>query len=439
MNGFWNNMKLKLPQSIRVFGYIEGAHIKVFGHRMSEEMRIFLRNFSWSFSAGLLVAIIMFFVNIMAGRFLGPLEFGKYNYVLSLATSSTFFFLLGNNQSSIRFVSDTKYLKRRNRLLSALFSLTIFQSVIFFVATILFGNWLAIKFNVGIATVYFIFFLGLIFSLKELLDSFLRSLGLFKEQSMAKVGDAILVLSAFFIFLFSFRERLEYFHYALSMIIGAIFSLGFFCYLTYHRFEKFGREEIVTVLHYNKFLVIGGVSGLLMTLEKVFIGKYIGVKELGIYSAYYASSQMVISNLAIIFMNIFWPMVIMNRNALQSVIAKLTKVFFHYLPFWVILNFCSIAFFLTLYGKQYPFYLSFLVLFSSSSLLNVFFFVFMSILNVDRIFHSIIVSTVVNVLLILSIVFFKSIPVYLVFQIVIYSLGIFYVRRNILNDLAKKV
>ena len=186
-------------------------------------------------------------------------------------------------------------------------------------------------------------------------------------------------------------------------------------------------------------MIIGGFSGFIIGLEKVFIGKYIGTESLGNYSAYYASSQMIISNFGILFMNIFWPTIVKNKENIVVVVNKLSKIFFRYFPVWVALNFISISFFIFLYGKQYHMGVILILLFSVASLLNVFFFVFMTILNIDKISRAILVNMLVYGILILSIVIFRSIPAYLVVQIVIYLIGIMYVRKNLMHNALIKI
>lgn len=417
----------------------EVLHLRIFGHEMGGEMRSFLKNLSWSFFGGMIAAGIMFAVNILAGRFLGPLGYGEYNYIYSLAASLTFFFLLGNNQSSIRHIADEEYKNRRSKILSALLFLTIIQSIILFLVIFVFRSALSEKLNLSVNVIYFIVFMGFIFSFKELYDSFLRSFGLFKKQSLIKVIDAFFVLLFFIASIYILNGEIEYFHYAWAMIAGAIFSILAFLYLTGGQFSKFGKKEIFTIFNYNKFLIIGGFGGFVMSLEKVFIGKYMGIENLGIYSAYYASSQMIISNLNILFMNIFWPTVVKNKENISVILGKLETLFFKYSPLWIISNFVSISFILLLYGKQYPIYWLFILLFSISSLLNVFFSILMSIMNIDRVSQTIPINFIIYGVLISSVAIFKSISVYLMVQIIIYLIGIAYVRKSLTHNTVAKL
>jgi O-antigen/teichoic acid export membrane protein len=414
-------------------------HLWVFGHEMSDEMRKFLKNLSWSFFGGFIAAGIMFLVNVVAGRVLGPLEFGKYNYAISLATAFIFFFLLGNNQSGIRFISDKSYSDRKGAFLSALFVLTLLQSIVFLGIIFLFKGFILEYFNLSSSLLYYVLLLSLIFALKELLDSFIRSLELFKIQSIARILDAVFVLMTFASFYIIFKSEISYIYYVASIAGGGLFSIVyFFCFIKKH-FRSFGKEEIKINFRYSKFLILGGLMGWIMSLEKVFIGKYIGMESLGNYSAYYASSQMIISNIGLLFMNIFWPSIVRNKDNIRPVIDKISNIFLKYFPIWAIINFISVYVFMSFYGKQYDMNIWLVLFFAVASIANVFFFVFMNFMNIDRIRHAVIINTIIYIILIGSIIIFRSISIYLAVQILIYLIGIMYVRGVLLRDTMKKI
>lgn len=418
----------------KVILLIESLHVKVFGHAMSDEMREFLGHLSWSFLGGFIAAGIMFFVSIFAGRILGPLEFGKYNFIISLATAAIFFFLLGNNTSSIRYMSDRKYENKKGNILTAISFLTVIQAIIFLLLVVVLKNVIAGVFNLDSNIIYFVFFLALSLSLKDLLDSFIRSLGLFRSQGVARITEAIIVLTAFFLLYLFYGHRMNYIRYAEAMMFGAIFSIVYFFNFVRKHFRRFGRSEIKLIFHYNKFLILGGLIGFAISLEKVFIGKYIGIESLGIYSAYYASSHLIVSNIGILFMNTFWPAIVKNKDNTRPVIDKLNKILLKYFPLWLTINFISVYVFMLFYGRQYPMILSLIFLFSLSSLANIFFFIFINFMNIEKIFHATMINTAIYIILIGSIVIFRSIPIYLIIQIIIYLAGIVYVQRRMLHN-----
>ena len=91
----------------RLFQIAEIIHLRVFGHAMSDEMRKFLGNLSWSFFGGIIAAGIMFAVNILAGRWLGPEEYGKYHIVLALGQVFVIPMLMGMNTSAAYHIAKT--------------------------------------------------------------------------------------------------------------------------------------------------------------------------------------------------------------------------------------------------------------------------------------------------------------------------------------------
>lgn len=426
-----------LREKVKVFA--EKLHEKIFHHAMSDEMKLFLENLSFSFFLGVLTSGLLFVTNISAGRILGPAGYGEYNYFLSLATSSTFFFLLGNNSSGTRFVSDQKYKEKREALLSASIFLTLIQAAVFFVFVYAFRGFLGDKLDLSDSSILLIFFFGLIFSFRELFDSFLRALGFFKRQSAMKFLDSIFVILAFFSFYFLSRKTFTYLYYVASLMAGATIFIVAALYSLRKRLVFFTWDDVVLLLHYNKFLIIAGVSGLILSSDKVFIGKYIGNAELGVYSAYYTSSQTVISTIAIVFMNIFWPVVIRNKENLKPIVKKLEIAFYRYFILWFILNVLSGSTFLLFFGNEYPFQLILMLLFSLASLLNIIFFVFMGILNIDQIGRATFINLVIYSFMVSSIILFRSVYAYLIAQILIYVLAAIYVRKMIHVNICKNV
>lgn len=409
----------------------ENLHLRIFGHEMSEEMRKFVGNLSWSFFGGIIAAGIMFAVNISAGRILGPDGYGKYNYLLSLATVSMFIFLWGNNLSGVRYISDKKYVTEKKSILTAAFVLSLSQAILFLLAILFLRGFIVKHFGIDEIMIYLIFMFGFVLSFKDLFDSFLRALGLIKKQSFFKIFDAIVVAVVFLSVFYFLKEKFSHLEYIYSFMIGGLLFILFSSHAINGNFVRFKWAQVSLLLNYNKFLVVASVAGLIIGLDKIFIGKYIGTESLGVYSAYYASAQLIISNLIVIFMNIFWPAVIKNKESLGAIIKKTDTIFFRFFPVVVFLNFFSITFFVYLFGSKYPFDLSLTALFSIASILNVAFFLFVSLLNIDKINNSVILTLVCYSLLILSIVIFKNINIYLIAQIIIYASGILFVRHKL--------
>jgi len=62
----------------RAISFTEVLHRRIFGHEMSDVMRKFLSNLSWSFFGGVASSVIMALVTILAGKNLGAVSFGEF-------------------------------------------------------------------------------------------------------------------------------------------------------------------------------------------------------------------------------------------------------------------------------------------------------------------------------------------------------------------------
>lgn len=411
--------------------FSEIFHLRIFGHKMSETMREFLGNLSWSFFGGVSAAGIMFLVNILAGRWLGPLGYGNYNYLLSFASSSMFIFLLGNNSSGVRYISDIKYKEEKDSILTASLVLSLAQAALFLLIIILLKNLILTRYSIENNIAYLVFVFGFILSFKDLFDSFLRSLNLIKKQSCIKIADATLVFMSFLFFYYFLREDFSYIFYIYSFLLGGTLFIASSFYLIRKNIAKFEWKHIFLIMHYNKFLILCSVGAFIIGIDKILIGKYIGTEKLGIYSAYYASSQLIISNLLLIFMNIFWPAVIKNKENLSVIIGKIDLIISKFFLIFLVLNFASISFFVYLFGKEYPFNLFLITLFSISSILNIIFYLFIGILNIEKIKHSVAIMVICYSTMVSSIVIFRSIEIYLIFQVTVYIMGVLYIRNKL--------
>ncbi len=407
----------------------ETLHRWFFGQEMSDVMKEFLKNLSFSFFGGIVAATIMFGVSIIAGRILGPLGFGTYNYLLSLATTSMIFFLLGSNTGAIRFLSDEKYEERRGAFMSATLAIIAIQGIIFFCIVLLTSNYLQAQLNLNPLLFSLVFIFSAVFAFKEITDSFLRSFLLIKKQAIFRVVDALCVFGTLVFFLLM-NDSFSPVDYAYSVIFGAFIFITLSIFHLRKQLSFFSFIEIKQLLGYNKYLLLVALSGIILSFDKVIIGKTIGTEALGVFSAYYASSQLIISNLGLVFMNVFWPFVIKNKNNIPAILGKLDVLLLKFLPIGIILNSVSVTFFVSLYGEEYPLHLILIILFAIASIANIVFFVYTSLLNIDRVFQSAFIFLTVNLLLISTLVFFKDIQIYLMAQIVLYFLGALFIRRR---------
>ena len=341
----------------------EMAHRKIFGEEMSEEMRNFLGHLSWSFFGIALSSLVLFTINILAGRIFGPEGYGKYNLVLVYANIITMLILLGLDTVSIKYIADSKNDESIKKHLSNSLWIVLFMSLVFFIFGILVWSWMdnSIGINRNILLISILF--GILLSLKNILDSFMRSLRYFKFQSSVKIIESFVVAFFFLGLVFAINHRsFEYYIYSLILGSLAVSLLYFFRIsnkITTWDYQSF--EKTVPYLKATITLIIVGV--IVGSIDKIFIGRFIGFKELGIYSAYITATIIFSAQLVLVFDNVFFPMVSKVEDK-SGIIKKIDRMV-------VILSLPIFAFFfifsyliLKLFGNQFSINLIYIGIFS---------------------------------------------------------------------------
>ncbi len=423
----------------KLFRIAEIVHLRIFGHEMGEEMRNFLNHLSWSFFGGIIAAWLMFVVTILAGRLLGPEEYGKYNAVLSFATILSILYLFGMDISSVRYLSDKKFSNSEKKIFTTTFFVVLFMQCI---VTILLLIWHRF-FLMGIPVPENLFIFGILFaiviSLKTLVNGFLRAFHEYKKQSIYRILDAGFVLSSFIAIVLIYQRQVAS-SYILSFMFGGVFFISFSFLVLRQYFSKFDFSILKKIFYeYNRHLLIMSFIGVVLVSDKLVIGKLLGFEVLGYYGAYYASSHLFVSEIGGIFMNVFWPSVIKNEESMLEIVRKLTKLFIFYSPIWVIfISFSTFILFL-FFGSAYSIRYDYIILFSMSAFFGYMFSIFVSFLNINHIRKSIFMVGIFTSCSLLSLLVSKNIGVYVFVQILLQIVLIYHIRATLLKYEYEKI
>ncbi len=331
----------------------EIVHLKFFGHPMSDTMREFLGNLSWSFFGGIIAAGILFVVNIIAGRILGPEEYGKYALVVAMANIFIIPMTFGLDVATTHYVARSNNKNVQKKYISSTISMFIILLFITIINLYFFRTFLARLFSAQVYAVEMaIFFAGLLV-IKNIFDASIKGLKLFKYQSLVKIIEATTIVTVLFTFCL-LLSQLSFVNYLEAIMVGyfVFIILIFFKIIKYFRFSFIYKGQL---LMYGFYAMIGSVNGVLLnSFDKIFINKYIGQEQLGIYNAYYMSSVIVISQIVVIFVNVFFSQTssLKNKKIVLEKINKLAKVLFF--PMFIVLM-GVISLLVVLFGDKYPF------------------------------------------------------------------------------------
>lgn len=406
----------------KLFQISETLHLRIFGHEMGSEMQIFLKNLSWSFFGSFFSGVLLLVAGIIAGKVLGPQQFGEYNSILSLAMTLSALFLLGIDMTSIRFLSDLDYKKSAGAIIIISFFLTCVLGII------ISGLFFILNSTFGFSQHYlWIVALAFLVALKNLVNGYLRSFSLIKYQSAFKLVDALLVFCLLIGGLVFFKGY-SYSFYLTAIVSGGIFFVvASFLLLRKGIVWSYQTGLISGLFKYNRFLFFMSLFSVGGFIDKFLIGKYVGIPELGYYSAYYLASHVIVAELLAMFMNVFWPSVIKNFSSAREIVRKINTVFLYFSWFFLLIIASIIVIFLSFFGDAYQINYTLVTLFSLSTFFGMVYSVYASFLNVNYMKYSMIMSIILYSLYPVSIIVFKSIEGYLLTQILLQAIATIFI------------
>ncbi len=362
-------MKTKIQQ--KTISFLDKIHQWLFQQPLSKEMLSFINNLSWSFFGGIISAAIIFIVNIIAGRILGPDQYGQYSLVMALSAIFVILMTWGLDTAIVFYVarnniSTVKKQYRGNVLL--LYGILSFSVVIFLY---LIKTKLILWFKAPSIVIYWAIIFALFYSLKNIADAFIKSAHQFRFQSFLRILAAIVILLTFGLFVF-FTNFNNFSNYLTVILFGGlVFVLATFIY--FRKKIIFSWKYTQPLLSYGSFAIVGAFSGILLnSFDKILINQYLGSYQLGIYNAYFTVSVALITQLIAMFINVFFP-VLSSLSNKEVIFYKINKVFFIlFLPLFIIIS-LIISLAISLFGQQYPFDFYLILEFSFLSTLIIYF------------------------------------------------------------------
>ena len=352
-----------------IINILEKLHIKIFHHPMSGEMKIFIKNLSWSFLAGM-TAIPLIAITTLAGRFMGPTEYGKYSLLLIINQYITLFIFFGLDITSTKYIAKAQSDAEKKVIISTIFNfILVLLSSVFLMALLSYPILSHFSPHYSLFMILTIYY-TVVVTIKTILDLFIRGIEKFKIQTIGKIIEAT-TIAAIFILLFLFFKKNNFISFLFVINTGAIaIAIYYFVYL-FKYFGKGNREILKNQLSESKNYFISGLLGtLFITADRLIIGKYLGVEALGIYSAYYLASFTVISQINLLFANVFFPVTArLKDKSFANKIDRLLSIGF--LPLLLILGGIMYVM-LIIFGKEYP--MNYLYILEFSIISSLYFF-----------------------------------------------------------------
>lgn len=334
-------------------GLAEKMHYLIFGYEMGREMKEFLGHLSWSFLGGITASAIVAIANVLAGRWLGPAEFGKYGLVVAISNIFVIPMTLGVDTASTYFIAKSKSADEKNRYFNS--SLLIVSILIIIVALLfLFFEKIIINLvsiNIDLYNVIIVF--SVLMAWRSISDSAIKGFHFFRFQSVMRIVEALIVIIFFFVFIRT-NGLFNYKAYTFAILAGYIFAiLGLLWRLRKRLFICL--IHVRKIFSYGKYAILGSVCGiLLISSDRILINRFLGAEKLGVYNAYLTFSAIILSQVTVLFINVFFPYMISleDKGIILKKINRLTA--FSFLPILLFL-FIILWIAIHLLGHKYKF------------------------------------------------------------------------------------
>ena len=363
-------MKIKERVLKYTIPFIDKIYFSIFRHYMSEETKRFLYHLSFTFFATGIAAIIMFVVNIFATRLLGPEEFGKYGVIISLGQIITIFTTLGLSSILVKYIIPEKRGVNGILILQTLI-FTAVTSIAALLLFLLFKDVFMSLVNIDNSLFLILMILVPFLTFFNIFEAFNKGFLRFKFQAIWQIINAFLIIFAFLLLFFVFRFQ-TFSAYILPFLLGYFaYSLITIIYFLRRReitfnFSKALRNfpDFYKIIVYAKYTFLGGFIWYIISgLDKIFLNKFIGFNETGLFQAYLTASITVLGVFYTSLINVFFPTATNFKNY-RVVFDKIKKLsWLSFLPM-ILAEFIIISIILKLYGTQYEYNALYVLLFS---------------------------------------------------------------------------
>lgn len=348
----------------KLFALINTIYRTVFHEEVSFEVEKFIKNLSYVGIGTVIASVFSFSYNILAGRWLGPSEYGTFTLVQSVAMFLYIPMLLGFSTAMVKYNAEKVDFTRQRSIISTTYILVLLFTVVSILVYLVFSKEIMAFFSISSEIFYFALLFAVLFVIYTLTTGTLRSLHMIRAYSRLMPVQSAILFFAFLTFAFVFRE-LSFKSPLYSMLLAYGVTGGIIlAFLRKYLRPEFSKEWAHKLHRYSVYSLMGGISAALYSnLDKIVINMYMPVSNVGIYWAYNYSFTTLILLFTSIFVTVFFPVASMCSNK-EVLFKRINKIVILLILFGWPLAIGTGCVILKLYGGSYPFDLSLTLLFA---------------------------------------------------------------------------
>ena len=355
-----------------------GVHLLIFKSQPGDTTKRFIKNLFYAMSGVGGATLITFGFNVLAIRYLGPTEFGKWNLISSIAELFVILPLWGLTNASLRYLGSDK--EHQKEIIGTSFRTVFLLSLLLFPSYLFFSPSLQKTLAIDNLLFSFAVIYALVLVFFYIFQSFFQGSENFKKLSFLWIGSAFIFVGVVWVYLFGFHDYSFKGLYwgnlgrlLLIILAGVVFFNKELLDFSSRKFKKlftYGSLSMLSV--FAGFFSLGATDNLM-------INYFMDSTSVGIYSAYYIIFAILTGRIFNTFSQTFIPAASGTGDVkiLFSKAATLTKrgvfpVFLgNILLIWILFR---------LYGKEFSFDIFLAMIISLSTSIYCFRMIFGNIL-----------------------------------------------------------
>lgn len=351
--------------------YFYKLHLTLFNSEPSPLMNKFVSSLNWSLLGFMISGLIFFIVNIFAGKYLGPEQYGKYNLIASIGSFVSVFMIFGLDATSIKYVSGTEKKSDKKKVITNILLVTLISSIIIMIILSLFSQQVSSYLKTNRLLVISGGIFGLTIAYKTITDNIIKALHLFKTQSLVKIIESTSAF-LFFLFIFMILEKGSYLYYFLIIASASTITIAIYLVKIKPYMKHWDKEAWNSISHYWKLTLITSIIGIIIaSIDKFMLSRYLGASQLGLYSAYMLPSTVIIGQLINALINVFFPLINTTDNKI-AVLNKINKLaYIGFLPIIITVSIIS-TIIIRILGPQYQFEFIYVIIISLISFMQIY-------------------------------------------------------------------
>jgi len=343
---------------------------KLFHEGIDEEVENFIKNLSYVGFGIILSTIFVFLFNFVAGRLLGPIGYGNFTLVQSIAMFLYIPMILGFNTAMMKYCAEYRDSDSQNKIISTTYSIVILLIIISLMIYFIFSNQLMILFSVDYEILCLSIIFAIFYVLYTLTTSTLIGLHHLKGYSLFQSIYGFLLFLTFLVFIcihFTSYKAMIYANYLAYGIIGCAIAI---LILKKHITLRISPPWLSSLWKFSNLAIICTISFNIYTnIDCILINYYMDVQSVGIYGVYYMASFPTVMIFTSVFTTVLFPTAskLQDKKSLYMKLKKITPYLFVLgIPGVLIGEFLI----LKLFGPAYPIDVPLMIIFAVAAVLT---------------------------------------------------------------------